>query len=133
MKGLKEYINESIVESGKYNKSHFNKDFNTYSGIINNDNKLRKCLAKLDAEEMIDDEDFINVLKDFTNYMGSSENMAMEDDENFSYEDIVERTPEWLINNIMDEYDEDAVPMYVSTAIDIWNSVAKYKIKYKIS
>lgn len=130
MKSLKECINESIKESGKYNKSQFNKDFKAYLNIVNDDKKLRKCLTKLDAEEMADDEDFISVLKNFADYMSSSENMAMEDDDNFSYEDIVERTPEWLKNNIEDEYDydEDAVPMYISTAVDVWNSIAKYKL-----
>lgn len=130
MKSLKECINESIKESGKYKKAQFDKDFKAYSDIVNNDRKLKKCLAGLDMEEMADDEDFVSVLQYFVDYMGSSENMANEDDDNISYEDIVERTPEWLMNNLMDEYDydEEALPMYVSSAIDIWNSIAKHKI-----
>lgn len=131
MKGLSEYINESIRETSKYKKAQFDKDFKTYDDLVYNNAKLKKCLKKMNAESMMDDEDFIEVVKQFSAYMDSSRNMAEEDDsETLSYEEIVERAPQWLMDNLGDEYsiDKEALPMYVSYAVDIWNSIAKHKI-----
>lgn len=131
MKGLSEYINESIQETSKYKKAQFDKDFKAYEGIVYNNAKLKNCLKKLDAESMMDDEDFITVAKHFSAYLDSSRYQAEEDDEEtLTYEEVVERAPQWLMDNLGDKYDvdEEALPMYVSYAVDIWNSIAKHKI-----
>lgn len=129
MKSLKECINESIKETSKYKKSQFDKDVNNFEKILNNKNKLNNFLEEQGLE---DDDDAITVLNEFIGYMGSSENMAEEDDDELSYEDIVNRAPEWLENNIMDEHniDEDSLPMYIGAAIELWNSISKHKIDY---
>lgn len=132
MKDLRVMVNESIKEKSSYKKAQFDKDCGNYIKFIENRRKLEKFLEDEGLGD-IDEDGLEEVLNNLPVYLESSENMAEDDeDEDYTYEEIVERAPEWLENNMEDEWDgdSDSLHRFVTIAVAAWNEVAKHKMDY---